>query len=105
MPCLVQANQTSTPFYSTASEQLAALRERSRNNQRRYRSKQRDKLKEAEELVAQLTAQLKASKLEQVRPLLCVVLCMSRVLREGAGVWGWCMCVEGNAERRAGRGG
>mmetsp|Transcript_2322 Transcript_2322/g.6926 ORF Transcript_2322/g.6926 Transcript_2322/m.6926 type:complete len:329 (-) Transcript_2322:2250-3236(-) len=59
------ANQTSTPFYSTASEQLAALRERSRNNQRRYRSKQRDKLKEAEELVAQLTAQLKASKLEQ----------------------------------------
>ncbi len=48
---------------------LQLLRERARNNQRRYRSRQRERLREAEEHVARLTAQLEASKLEQVRAL------------------------------------
>ncbi len=41
------------------------MRERIRNNQRRYRSRQRERLREAEDRVAQLTALLQASRLEQ----------------------------------------
>lgn len=48
------------------AEELQLAREKSRLAQRKYRQGQREKLQAAEAKVAQLTAQLEASRLEQV---------------------------------------
>lgn len=52
----------------SAAAELQIAREKSRLAQRKYRKGQREKLQAAEAMVAQLTAQLEASRLEQVCP-------------------------------------
>lgn len=76
-----QVQSSSLPPVVSAAEQLAALRERSRISQRRYRFKQKSRLQQAEEKVAQLTAQLEASRLQQVG---CVALRTVRVYFVGS---------------------
>lgn len=50
-----------------SSARRGDIGDRHRASQRRYRLKQKDKLKEAEGKVAQLTAELEAAKMQQVR--------------------------------------
>lgn len=66
LPCQKRKHLQDKCLGGGPSEELRALRERMRINQRRSRGRQKERLKEAEEKVAKLTAELEAARLGQV---------------------------------------